>query len=230
MTTLPPPLAVFDLDGTIADTAPDLLGALNDVLRAEGLAPATREIVGRGFGHGARPILRAGLAAAGAEADDARIEALVDRFIAAYGARVAVDSRLYPGLVAALDRLEGTGVRLAVCTNKRQALAEPLLSAFGLASRFAAIVGGDALPVKKPDPRHLAAAIARAGGTPARAVMIGDSDADVAAARALGVKVIAVSFGYSDVPVHDLGADAVIDHFDGLDAAIAGLLPDFRGR
>lgn len=221
---MPPPLIVFDLDGTLLDTAPDLLAALNVVLREADLAPLEREAVRYNFGHGARALIVEGLRLSGRTVEVDRLEAMTRRFLDVYAGRSAEHTRPYPGLEGALDRLAARGHRFSVCTNKREALARPLLSALGLADRFDAVVGGDSLPVRKPHPDHLAGAIAAAGGSPARAVMVGDSDADVAAARGLGVPVIAVSFGYTE-DVAALGPDAVIDHFDGLDAAVDALLP-----
>jgi phosphoglycolate phosphatase len=222
------PLLVFDLDGTLLDTAPDLLAALNAVLAEDGLEPMGREALALRFGHGARALIVEAHRLAGRPGvADTAMEAMVARFIAHYAARVATLTRPFPGAVAAMDRLERAGVRFAVCTNKRAGLAGPLLAELGLAPRFAAVMGGDSLPVRKPDPGHLVGTIAAAGGRPDAAVLVGDSDADVAAARGAGVPVVGVSFGYSPDPIASLGPDAVIDSFDDLDAALVRVSPAF---
>jgi len=219
------PVVVFDLDGTLLDTGPDLLRALNRTLDGEGLAGLGHADVAGLFGHGARALIGEGFRRSGRVLDDARLPDLIDRFIAFYGAEIAVETRPYPGLVEALARLARRGIGLAVCTNKREALSHAVLEGTGLAPLFAAVVGGDSLPEQKPHPRPLLEAIARAGGTPDAAVMVGDSETDIATARAAGLPVVAVTFGYGGRPASEFGADAVISHYDELDAAIEALLP-----
>ena len=215
---------VFDLDGTLVDTAPDLVGALNTVLREQGL-PAlplaqARVMVGRG----ARALIEQGFAAAGAPLDPARAAALVEQFIAAYLARIADESRPFDGVLAALDQLAAAGATLAVCTNKRTDLSLALLDALNMTDRFAAVIGADRAPAPKPDASHLLTAIAAAGGRPARAIMVGDSASDIGAARAARGPSVLVSFGYTEIPPADLGADLMIDRFDELAGAAARLL------
>lgn len=221
------PLLVLDLDGTMLDTAPDLLGALNAVLAEERLPPVDRTAVHANFGQGARSLVLEGLRRAGEPVDVERIDGLVSRFLALYAARVSEETAPFPGFLAMLDRLGARGVRFAVCTNKRVALAGDLLARQGLAHRFDAVLGGDSLHVRKPHPDHLVGTIAAAGGSLAAAVMVGDSDADVAAARGAGVPVVGVSFGYTAEPIETLGPDAVIDHFDAIDRALARISPAF---
>jgi len=221
-------VVVFDLDGTLIDTAPDLVGTLNVLLAEEALPALTMAEARPMIGQGARAMLAKGLAAAGAPLGETRMAALFERFIAHYRAHIADASRPFPGVVAALDTLTVAGVRLAVCTNKRTDLSLALLEALGLASRFAAIVGPDAAGAAKPDPRHLAAAIERAGGRRDFAVMVGDSASDAGAARAAGVPLVLVSFGYTEVPARELSPDALIDHFDELAGACARLLRPCR--
>ncbi len=224
------PLVIFDLDGTLLDTASDLIGAVNRVLADEGLPPMDGARHRPTVGKGGRAMVAAGLADAGVTVDDARLDALTERFVDYYIRHVADETQPFPGMVAALDRLAGCGVALAVCTNKREVLAIELLEKMDLLPRFAAVVGGDSLDVRKPHPGHILGTIRAAGGRSESAVMIGDSAADIDAARAAGVKVVGVSFGYTDVPVSELGADAVIDHYDDLVGALAALSPALAAR
>ncbi len=214
----------FDLDGTLVDTAPDLVGTLNVLLEQEGIAPLPLADARPMIGAGARALIARGFAAAGAPLDDEKLASLFDRFIAHYRAHIADGSRPFPGVVAALNALAAAGARLAVCTNKRTDLSVALLEALGLSDRFAAIIGADAAPAAKPDPRHLTSTIERAGGRIDRSVMVGDSASDAGAARAAGVPLILVSFGYTDTPAAELDPDILIDHFDELVTACVRLL------
>jgi phosphoglycolate phosphatase len=198
----------FDLDGTLVDTAPDLIGALNLTLLERGLPAAPSEA--------ARVPPARGFALAGQPVEDGELDALTARFITLYRDRIADESVPFPGMVEALDRLAGAGATLCVCTNKRTELSIALLDALGLTERFAVVFGADRAPAAKPDPRCFLAAIEAAGGDPSRALMVGDSDNDVMAAQGAGAPVVAVSFGYTETPARELGADAVIDHFDQL--------------
>ena len=224
----PNPLAgatiVFDLDGTLVDTAPDLIGTLNVLLAEEGLTPLPLAEARPLIGQGARRMIERGFQAAGVPLEAQRLEALFARFLIHYRAHLADQSRPFPGCVAALDALRAQGATLAVCTNKRTDLSVALLSALGLMDRFAAVIGGDLPPAIKPDPRHLMMAVDAAGGTLARTVMVGDAAPDAGAARAAGTKLILVSFGYTETPVEELAPDLLIDHFDELPAACARLL------
>ena len=214
------PIVVFDLDGTLADTALDLVATLNAILHHEGL-PALPVARARDMiGAGARALIERGFEAAGRELLPDHLEELYRLFLAHYGEHLCVETRLFPGVEAALDRLAAAGVRLAVCTNKVEAHSVRLLQDLGVAERFAAICGRDTFPFFKPDPRHLALTIERAGGDPGRAVMVGDSLTDIATAKAAGVPVVAVPFGYTDVPVRDLDPDLVIETFDALPGAV----------
>jgi len=214
----------FDLDGTLVETAPDLIGALNVVLGERGL-PQVPIVSARALvGQGARKLIENGFAAAGRPLDETEIGGLAARFIEAYAARIASESRPYPGLIEALDELQSAGAILCVCTNKRSDLSLALLDALQMTDRFAAVIGADRAPKPKPDPSHILAAIAAAGGDPAFALMVGDSSNDVDSAKAANVPVVAVTFGYTEVPARDLGADAVIDHFRELPAVARRLL------
>ncbi|WP_372423928.1 phosphoglycolate phosphatase [Salinarimonas chemoclinalis] len=219
------PLVVFDLDGTLADTAPDLIAILNGLLAEDGLPGMPVEQAGSLIGAGARALISRGFAGAGRELAPERLEALFERFLARYADAVCVETRLYPGVEATLDRLEAEGYAFAVCTNKPERHSLLLMDALGIAPRFAAICGRDTFAFCKPDPRHLEHTIARAGGVRDRAIMIGDSLTDIATAKAAGVPVIAVPFGYTDVPVAELDPDVVVEHFDAMAEAILRLLP-----
>jgi phosphoglycolate phosphatase len=217
-------VVVFDLDGTLVDTAPDLVGTLNVILAEEGLKALPLALARDLIGHGARRLIERGFQAAGEPLEAERMPGLFDRFIARYRAHIADESRPFPGCVAALEALRAAGAGLAVCTNKPTGLSNALLQALGMADLFEAVVGPDAAPAAKPDPRHLEAAITAAGGAPARALMVGDAATDAGAARALGVPLVLVSFGYTEVPAAEFAPDILIDHFDQLPAAAVQLL------
>ncbi|HEY8382676.1 MAG TPA: HAD family hydrolase [Microvirga sp.] len=224
MSATRPPIAVFDLDGTLADTIHDLIGTLNVVLNSEGLPSLSLEEGRTMVGAGARALIERGLTSAGRDVVPERLDVLHTAFMVHYGQNLCVGSRLFDGVPEALDRLEAAGFRLAVCTNKYERHSVELLEALGLANRFSAICGRDSFPYFKPDPRHLTLTIEKAGGDPSRAVMVGDSVTDIATAKAAAIPVVAVSFGYTDIPVQDLGPDRIIDHYDGLFDAVRSLL------
>jgi phosphoglycolate phosphatase len=213
---------LFDLDGTLVDTAPDLADALNHVLVREGRAPIEPESVRLLVGDGARALIEKGMAETGAPATPAQLERLFAAFLRYYGEHIADSSRLFPGAGETLAAL-GRDSRLAICTNKPEALSRQLLAALGIAERFQAVVGGDSLPIRKPHPGHLFGTLEQLGVAPDRAVMVGDSPNDIASARAAGVPVVAVSFGYTRVAPAELGADRLIHCFDELPAALVGL-------
>jgi phosphoglycolate phosphatase len=214
---------VFDLDGTLIDTAPDLVDTLNVVFAREGLPPVPYETARNMIGGGARAMIARGIAAEGRTLAPAEIERLFADFIAHYSEHIADRSRPFPGLIEALDELAGKGFRFAVCTNKLERLARLLLGRLGLAHRFAVICGQDTFGVQKPDPEVLRRTIAAAGGSMQSAIMIGDSLNDISTARAAGVPVIAVDFGYTERPVSELGPDRIISGFAQLPAAVAAL-------
>jgi phosphoglycolate phosphatase len=218
------PIVVFDLDGTLADTAQDLIATLNVVLEREKLAPLPFENARDLIGAGARPLIERGFATANAALSDERLQQLYAFFLDYYHHHIAVHTVLFPGVLQSLDRLQEAGFILAVCTNKMEAHALELLKVLGVIDRFAFISGKDTFDVFKPDPRHLTETIARAGGDPARAVMVGDSDTDIKTAKAARIPVVGVTFGYTNIHVRDLGADEVIDHFDDLIPAVMRLL------
>ncbi|MFC3691908.1 phosphoglycolate phosphatase [Chenggangzhangella methanolivorans] len=225
MTNDIPLTVVFDLDGTLVETAPDLIAALTVSLAADGAPPLPYEQGRDLIGAGARALVERGLEAAGRRLEKSRVDELHAIFLEHYGAHIADESRPYPGCLEALDRLRASGAKLAVCTNKVERLARQLLDTLEMTDKFDVIVGGDTFPTSKPDPQSLLGAIQRAGGDVARAVMVGDAFTDVGAAKNAGVPVVVMSFGYTVTPPHELGGDVVIDHFDELEGAIAALVP-----
>jgi phosphoglycolate phosphatase len=216
-------IVVFDLDGTLVDTAPDLINALNFILAREGLAPVPLHAARNMIGAGARKLLERGLELEGRTVSLAELDRLTDDFINHYAEHIADASRPFDGLEAALDDLESSGYRFAVCTNKLEWLSKRLLDRLNLSPRFAAICGADTFGVSKPDPAILRQTVARAGGELSSAIMVGDAGPDVGVARRAGIPVICVSFGYTEVPVADLKPDRVIDHMRELRGAIESL-------
>ncbi len=214
--TLPSPLVVFDLDGTLVDTAPDLIASLNHTIAAADLAPVGYEDLTHLVGHGARAMIERAFRMRGQPLDEEGLAPMMQRFLTYYGDTMPGDSRPYPGLDAALDRLTDAGFTLAVCTNKPEAMARRLLEGLGMTPRFAAITGGDTFTVRKPDAAHLTGTVERAGGDLAATLMVGDSLNDCLVARNAGVPVLGVPFGYSDAPIEALNPDRVIQHFDEL--------------
>jgi phosphoglycolate phosphatase len=212
---------VFDLDGALVDSAPDLTNALNDVLTRRGHAAVSAEAVRASVELGARVMIEEALRRAHV-ADD--VDGMLAEFLIHYEANIARESRPFPGALAALEALASGAAKLVVCTNKREYLCRRLLQALELESYFGAIAGRDTFAVAKPDPGHLTGVIALAGGKPTRAVMVGDSEVDVRTAKAAGVPVILVSFGYAAAPLDGLDPDAMIDHFDELQGCATSLL------
>ena len=220
MTDFPFDVVVFDLDGTLADTAPDLTAALNHALVRLGRTTIPEDSVRHMVGHGARALLQKGLSATG-EMTEELVEAGFPIFLEHYADHICDGSTKFPGLDGALDELSAMGVKLAVCTNKLEGLSRLFLDAIGWQDRFDALVGGDTVGLRKPDPAPLFEAIARAGG--GRAVFIGDSITDTTTGRNAAIPTVAVSFGFSDRPPVELGADRLIDHFDELIPALRSL-------
>ena len=218
------PLIVFDLDGTLVDTAPDLVATLNAILAREGLPPVDYDTARNFVGGGARLMVERGFLAGGRSVPADALDGYTRDFIAYYGDHIADSSVPFPGVEAALDTLEERGYRFAVCTNKVEKLSLLLLDALGMSKRFAVICGADTFGVIKPDPEILHQTIARAGATGNGTVMVGDSITDIATARAANIPVIAVDFGYTDTPVTALGPDRIISRFADLPAAVHALV------
>jgi phosphoglycolate phosphatase len=215
---------IFDLDGTLVDSAPDLARAVNETLDLEGLPHINADQTRRMVGQGARVLIERAALLGGVKFSAERFEALTKAFIEFYRADIARETTVFPGVPEALKELSDAGAKLAVCTNKRTDLSGQLLTALGLATHFSAVVGSDAVANKKPHPDHFRAAVQRAGGALRRAVMIGDTAADVGTAKSAGAPIILVRFGYAEGEVDGLGADAVLDRFHDVPLMCARLL------
>lgn len=224
------PLVIFDLDGTLADTAGDLMGALNAVLAQDDVAPLPLDQARTLLGAGGRALIERGFAVSGRSLDERRLGELYRDFLAHYEAHILDCTTVFPNAIAALDRLETDGCRFAVCTNKMERTANILLEALRIHHRFAAVCGQDTFAFHKPDGRTLPAVVAQAGGAMRLSLMVGDSISDIAAAHNAGIPVIAVDFGYTDVPVTELGPDAVISDFRDLPDAVKALLSRVDGQ
>jgi len=220
---MPAQTIVFDLDGTLIDTAPDLVDTLNVVFAREGLPQVAYETARNLIGGGARAMIARGIEAEGRVLAPAKLEQMFVDFIAHYSAHIADRSRPFPGLMDALDELAGRGCRFAVCTNKLERLSVLLLEQLKLAGRFDVICGQDTFGMQKPDPEVLRRTVAAAGGRLEDAIMIGDSATDIRTARAAGIPVIAVDFGYSERPVAEFAPDRIISQFAQLPAAITAI-------
>jgi len=219
------PTVVFDLDGTLVDTAPDLAATLNVVLAREGLKPVPYDVARNMVGAGARRMIELALLRAKVSVPKIDMERMFNDFIAHYAANIAEHSQPFPGMKEALDALATRGYRLAVCTNKLEGLSRLLLDKLRLSARFVAICGPDTFGMAKPDPEILRRTIAQAGGEVRRAMLVGDSATDINTARAASVPIIAVDFGYNEGPIAKLAPDRVISRFDALPGAIRDLLP-----
>lgn len=215
-----PPIVVFDLDGTLAETAPDIMRVLNVILVREGLSALPLERARELVGAGARALIERGFKVSGRALDGETLERLFQDFLTIYAEDTASNSHLFDGVLDALDTLAEDGYALAVCTNKPILHTRLILAHFGIAERFAAVAGRDSFPFFKPDPRHLTLTIEAAKADPRRAVMIGDSRTDITTARSAGIPSICVPFGYSDAPIETLEPDFVIQHFDELPGAV----------
>lgn len=207
---------VFDLDGTLVDTAPDIIAYLNEMLVELGRPGLDSDTVRPMIGDGVRSLMIRGLDASGGVPDDLDIDALFERYLQRYTDNPVRQSRPYDGVIGTLDTLKAAGIKMGVCTNKPQRPTDRLLARLGLDRYFCVVMGGDALPIKKPDPGHLLGVLERLNVNPARAALVGDSATDLKTARAAGTPCVLVSFGYTAAPAKDLGADHVIDHFADL--------------
>jgi phosphoglycolate phosphatase len=220
---MPDRAVIFDLDGTLVDTAPDLMRATNHVLAGLGRRELSMAEVRSFVGHGARALLTRGLAATGGVPENYDVEPDYQHFVDFYSRNIALGSVPFPGLVKLLEQLKGDGFGLGVCTNKLEGLSVQLLDALDLSQYFGSVVGPDTLGIAKPDPRPFNEAVSRLGLVAPRALMVGDSETDILTARNAGVPVIAVPFGYTPRPVEEFGPDRMITHFDQAYEAIQDL-------
>lgn len=210
------PLVIFDLDGTLIDTAPDLIDSLNHTIAPVGLAPMTLDDLHHLVGQGARVMIKRAFELRKVKLEEDEAETLFNNFVEHYRQNMPGKSRPFPGTVECLERLAAAGMTIAICTNKSEALTVPLIEEMGLSSHFATITGGDTFPVRKPDAAHIFGTIEKAGGSRDRAIMIGDSINDILAAKNAQIPSVGVDFGYSDVPIESLSPSTVISHFDAL--------------
>jgi phosphoglycolate phosphatase len=218
------PIIVFDLDGTLVDTAPDLLASLNHALSQAGLAPVLDNGFRKHVGQGARVMLEKAYLAAGKDLSQQYLDTLLGHFLDHYRASMPGHSKPYEHVLESIDALTAEGYLVAVCTNKTEEIAVRLLKALEIDGLFSAICGQDTFPVRKPHPAHLTGTIELAGGDPHRAVMIGDSETDILTAKAAGIPVVAVDFGYTDRHVSEFTPDRVISHFKSLDPELVASL------
>ncbi len=216
-------MLVFDLDGTLVDSARDLVPALNRTIAADGIPEIGFGEVGHIVGKGAMAMIARAFEFHGVALDSQRHKELLAIFLDEYEGHIAEETVYFDGVMEALDMLATEGWRFAICTNKYEHLAHKLIMQIGGGERFAAIAGGDTFETRKPDPAHIIKTIELAAGDPVKSIMIGDSNNDIDAAVAAGIPSIAVSFGYSDRPVEDLGASLVIDSFSCLPNAVRTL-------
>jgi phosphoglycolate phosphatase len=219
---------VFDLDGTLVDTAPDLIDTLNIVFARENLPPVDYSVARNMIGGGARRMIENGLKFEGRPVSANTVDRMFADFIAHYADHIADRSQPFPGLEAALDCLASRDCSFAVCTNKLERLSRLLLDELGLTRRFITICGQDTFGLQKPNPEALRRTILACGGELNRAIMVGDSGTDIATARAAGIPIVAVDFGYSETPIAELRPDRLIGHFDELAIAVSELVSRMR--
>ncbi|ACT59539.1 HAD-IA family hydrolase [Hirschia baltica] len=215
---------VFDLDGTLVETAPDLHRATNEIMRTEGLKEVSLKNVRAFVGQGARALIERGAAISGKVFKSDKLDELTSKFVEIYQADIAGRSHLFDNVETTLDALEAAGAQFCVCTNKKTHLAVRLLETLNIAHRFKSIVGADSAIHAKPHQQHYLQAVEEAGGDPKRSIMIGDSHSDVGAARNAGAPIVLVSFGYTDIAPIDLNPDAIIDDFNELPSSLLSLL------
>ena len=218
------PTLVFDLDGTLVDTAPDLIASLNHCLASAGMEPAERETMGFHVGLGSRSLIERAYALRSRTLPAEELDRLSQVFLRHYTEKIPGNSKPYPGVLEAIERHRAEGFRFAICTNKPEALAVKLVEALGMLPLFSAICGADTFPFRKPDPRHLTETILRAGGTPDSSVMVGDSRTDIDTAKAASIPVVAVDFGYTDRHVREFEPSAVISRYEELTLDLTGRL------
>lgn len=219
------PALLFDLDGTLAETKPDLHAAMNFVLEKNGLPAVPHSAITNMIGGGAREIIKRGLSENGVRWDDEKLDVATEEFVLWYDQNIDAHTQIYPNLLPVLQAAKAAQIGMAVVTNKRESLSAKLLFRLGLHGYFDVLVGGDTLPKRKPDPDTIELALARLACPASEAIMVGDSEADTGGAMAAGVASICVSFGYRRVSLDDLQADAIIDDYAEFAAAAKKLKP-----
>lgn len=218
-----PKAILFDLDGTLVDSAADMAGALNHVLAEDGFPELSIPAVTRMIGGGIPLLIERALVAHGETPTKTRVDEIYPRYRDAYVPRAVEKTRLFPGLVEVLETYRDAGVGLGVCTNKPEDISHVILEKLGVSSFFGVVIGGDTLSVKKPDPAPVIAGLERLGCEPANGLMVGDSAADANAAKAARVRTILVTFGYSQEPIHELPNDGIVDSFAAFPDAVSRL-------
>ncbi len=216
-------LIIFDLDGTLANTAPDLLGTLNRITKPYDLSEMGTNEFGQIIGHGAKAMIKRAFELNDKPLDEETLEALFESFLVDYSANIANETTLFEDVLAAMDKLANKGFEFALCTNKTEAMARLLLEELGVTAQFKSITGGDTFEFRKPDARHLIKTAELAGHDISKAIMIGDSATDINAAINAKMSSVAVTFGYSDEPIESLGATRIINHFSELPTAIESI-------
>lgn len=216
-------LIIFDLDGTLAHTAPDLIGTLNRITADYNLEPISLEQFGKIIGHGAKAMITRSFECNNREIDEKTLEKLLQDFLDDYAQNIANETVLFENVLDAMDIIAENGFSFALCTNKTESMARLLLDKLDVSKRFKSITGGDTFDFRKPDARHLQETARLAGHTLEKAIMIGDSATDIDAAKNAGIASVAVTFGYTETPAHELGASKVISHFNELPAAIESI-------
>ncbi|KIN64666.1 Phosphoglycolate phosphatase [Sulfitobacter noctilucicola] len=216
---------VFDLDGTLADTSGDLIAAANACFREMGAGDMLNAGTDAGTAlRGGRAMLRLGMSRLDRAEDEATIDAYYPKLLEAYAREIDTHTVLYDGAMAAVERLKSDGYFVAICTNKPEGLADTLLTRLGVRGSFDAMLGADSLAVRKPDPEHLFETARRAGGDPARCMLVGDTDTDRKTAHAAGVPCVLVTFGPAGGDMAALKPQALLNHYDDLDAIVSDLI------
>jgi phosphoglycolate phosphatase len=216
----------FDLDGTLIDTAPDLILATNHVLENAGFKPVDDQFIRPVISFGSRAMIAAGIRHQGGDFAESQLDDMFEKLIDFYSRNISVKSAPFPGLIDVLDTLQARGITIAICTNKREDMARQLIETLGLTSYFKVITGRDTFPICKPHPEHLLRTIALASGTAGRSVMVGDSTTDYETAKAANIPIIGVTFGYTDIPIVDLNCEAVISDYADFLVALEKVMPD----
>lgn len=216
-------LIIFDLDGTLANTAPDLLGTLARITKPYDLPPLGMDQFGQIIGHGAKAMITRAFEINDKKLDNETLELLFKHFLQDYSVNIANETTLFDGVIEAMNTLEENGYSFALCTNKTESMARLLLEELGVTKRFKSITGGDTFEFRKPDARHLEETAKLAGFAISDAIMIGDSATDINAALNSNIPSVVVTFGYSDLPIKDLGATEIINSFSELTKAIESI-------